>query len=68
MRNHNYQKLGYLIIYASEEFSSISPSNVDNLHIEGIYAGYLGAAKGIIVYQCSKCGKIKLSNGVLEKL
>jgi len=37
-------------------------------NLKGCYSAHMAAAKGVIVYQCSKCGKVKLSNGVLEKL
>lgn len=66
MCNHNYIRLGYLMVYTGEEFSPIFESKAPG--IKGSYSAHQGVVPSIVVYQCSKCGRIKFSNGVLEKL
>jgi len=67
MCSHDYARLGYLMIYTGEEFCPKSSDNPEK-HVRGAYKGYTNAADSIIVYQCRKCGHIKLSTGVFEKL
>jgi len=64
--DHDYRKLGYLMVYASEEFSPVCM--IDDPRIAGSYDAYRGVARDILVYQCVNCGDIKLTNGILDKI
>lgn len=66
MCDHDYAFLGYLMIYTSDEFGPYL--RFQSKGQRGAYPAYMGVAENIRVLQCFKCGDIKFSSGVWEKL
>ena len=66
MCDHDYKRLGYLMVYTGEDFCPLGEDKEKG--IKGAYEGYTGVAPTIVVSQCTQCGDIKFSNGVLEKI
>ena len=60
MCKHSYQRLDYLVLYPSNEFTSSDPSEKFDEALRGVYPGNLGVTKTIIVLQCINCGEVKI--------
>jgi len=55
------------MVYTKDAFDPMGPKEEDP-EIKGVFSAYMGTVPSIIIYQCTKCGNVKLSNGVLEKI